>query len=189
MEGPGIKQSKGDLLYSLAAAHGGYFSVREAEQVGILRRDLRYYVQREHITAAFRGVYRFKKFPPGDHEELVVIWLASHREAVFSHETALQLHDLSDVLPDLIHVSLPSTWRRRALPEGVERHYIKEPILQHSWVGDVPVTTPLRTLTDCMEAHVSPELVLQAIKQARARGLISADEVDIRGGKYATKII
>lgn len=189
MSEPRAGRAKRDLLYPLAAAHAGYFSVREAQQVGISTHDLTYYSRRGLITSAFRGVYRLRDFPPGDHEELVVIWLASHQEGVFSRETALQLHNLSDVLPNLIHVSLLPTWRRRLLPEGVERHYIKAPITQHSWVGDVPVTTPLRTLTDCMEAHVSPELVQQAIKQARARGLIGPDELDIRGGKYATHII
>ncbi len=42
-----------------------------------------------------RGVYRLVHFPVGDHEDLTAVWLWSEREGVFSHETALALHDLS----------------------------------------------------------------------------------------------
>ncbi len=182
-------ESKRDLLYTLAATHGGYFSVREAENVGILTRDLTYHRQAGRIATAFRGVYRLTNFPPGEHEDLIVVWLATDQEAVFSHETALALHSLSDALPNRIHVSLPPSWRRRLLPDGVERHYIKAAITQRGWVGHVPVTTPSRTLHDCNAAHVSPELVLQAIKQARSRGLIDVEEANELAKRYGTTIL
>jgi hypothetical protein len=40
----------------------------------------------------------------------------------------------------------------------------------------VPVTTPLRTLRDCIEAGVAPDLVRQAVLQARRRGLVAPRE-------------
>lgn len=172
MPSPRKYKSKKDLLWDLAVAHSGYFSAREAAELGIGTAHLSYYHRRGHIELAFRGVYRLTRFPPGDHEDLTIVWLASDTEAVFSHETALQLHHLSDVLPNRIHVSLPPSWRRRLLPAGVERNYIKAPITERCWVGDVPVTTPARTLADCNAAHVSAELILQALHQARSRGLI-----------------
>lgn len=54
-----------------------------------------------------RGVYRLVHFPAGDHEDLTAVWLWSQHEGVFSHETALALHDLSDVLPSRAHLTLP----------------------------------------------------------------------------------
>lgn len=186
MSDPRKYESKRDLLYALANAHGGYFSVHEAAQVGLSSPYLSHYRQGGDIVPAFRGVYRLANFPPGEHEELTVAWLATDQQAVFSHETALQLHGLSDVLPNRIHVSLSSSWRRRLLPDGVERHYIQTPITERSWVGDVPVTTPSRTLADCSAAHVAPELVVQAIHQARSRGLIDNDEATALGKRYGT---
>jgi predicted transcriptional regulator of viral defense system len=55
----------------------------------------------------------------------VPIWLWSERVGVFSHETALGLHELSDVLPARIHLTLPAKWRRRRLrvPKGVVVHH------------------------------------------------------------------
>jgi hypothetical protein len=35
-------------------------------------------------------------FPAGEHEEPVVVWLWSERQGVFSHQTALGLHGLSE---------------------------------------------------------------------------------------------
>jgi len=72
-----------------------------------------------------RGVYRLVHFPAGDYEDLTTVWLWSEHMGVFSHQTALALHDLSDVLPSQVHLTLPNTWRSRRLrvPEGVVLHY------------------------------------------------------------------
>ena len=51
----------------------------------------------------------------GDHEELVIAWLWSDKQGVFSHQTALALHGLSDALPSKAHILLPATWRARRL--------------------------------------------------------------------------
>lgn len=39
--------------------------------------------------------------------------------------TVLALHDLSDVLPAKVHITLPEAWRKRrhGTPEGVVEHY------------------------------------------------------------------
>jgi hypothetical protein len=45
-----------------------------------------------------------------------------------------------------------------------------------TWMGPTPFTKPLRTLRDCIEKDLSPDLIDQAIEEARARGLISRAE-------------
>ena len=40
----------------------------------------------------------------------------------------------------------------------------------------VPLATPKRTSADCIAVHFAPDLVHQAVVQARRRGLISRDE-------------
>jgi len=125
----------------------------------------------------------------------VVLWLWSEQEGVFSHETALALHDLSDILPSRVHLTLPASWRRRRLrvPRGLVLHFADIGERDRSSFDAVPVTAPRRTLEDCIEAHVEPRLVGQAIPQARRRGLISAtDEARLRdelrgAGKAATR--
>lgn len=167
-----------DHLYEISEPQHGFFTTRQADEVGITTPYLDHYLRAGHIVRVGRGVYRLSRFPSGDQEDLISIWLATAREGVFSHETALALHQLSDILPSRFHLSLPPSWRRRKLPENIERHYTHIPPSDVSWVGAVPVTAPLRTLEDCAAIHVSPEFLQQALQQARARGLISEAEAN-----------
>ncbi|HEY6173061.1 MAG TPA: hypothetical protein VIX73_01410 [Kofleriaceae bacterium] len=112
-------------------------------------------------------------------EGLVAVWLWSRSEGVFSHETALFLHDLSDALPARAHITLPVAWKSRGLqiPDDVAVHYDKVPEPDRAWVGAVPVTSVRRTLADCLQSSVAPELVAQASTQAAERGLITTEEI------------
>lgn len=100
-------------------------------------------------------------------------------EGVFSHETALSLHSLSDVLPARIHLTLPMAWakRRFRVPEGVVLHHADIIARERTWIGSVPATSPRQTLIDVRRAKVSPEIVEQAIRQATTRGLIGKKDV------------
>ena len=125
-----------------------------------------------------RGIYRLVHFPTSEHEDLVIAWLWAEQAGVFSHETALTLYDLSDVLPGKVHMTIPASWRRRRLrvPAGLVLHYADIGDADRTGFSAVPITSPCRTLRDCIEANVSPEIVRQAVLQARRRGLISEKE-------------
>jgi predicted transcriptional regulator of viral defense system len=125
-----------------------------------------------------RGIYRLVHFPASEHEDLVVAWLWAEKAGAFSHETALALHDLSDALPAKIHMTIPASWRRRRLrvPAGLVLHYADLGDSDCTGFSAVPITSVQRTLRDCLEANVSPELVRQAVLQARRRGLISEED-------------
>jgi predicted transcriptional regulator of viral defense system len=99
---------------------------------------------------------------------------------VFSHETALSLHDLSDVLPSTVHITLPASWQKRRfrIPRGVFLHFTDVTKADRAWVGSVPVTSPRRTLYDCVEAHTSPETIEKAVQDAVNRGLVTKSEAD-----------
>ena len=58
-------------------------------------------------------------------EALVPVWLWTTQLGVFSHVTALALHQLSDALPWKHHVTVPLAWRARRprTPSGVVLHY------------------------------------------------------------------
>lgn len=60
-------------------------------------------------------------------------------------------HDLSDVLPAKVHLTLPAAWRsrRQRVTDDVVVHYADVPRGQRRWFGPVPATAPLRTLEDC----------------------------------------
>jgi predicted transcriptional regulator of viral defense system len=59
-----------------------------------------------------RGLYRLSDYPSGEHEEIRAAWLTVGMErAIVSHESALVLHGLSDVLPNTVHLLTPREHR------------------------------------------------------------------------------
>ncbi len=163
-----------DALFEVASGQEGLFTTVQAADAGYSPQLLQKHLHAGRIQRVRRGVYRLVHFPPGDHEDLAAVWLWSDRVGVFSHETALFLHGLSDVLPSRAHLTVPASWRARRLrvPRGVVLHHGDVTKDERAWVGSVPVTTPRRTLADCIAAGVSPDFVQQAIRQAAARGVV-----------------
>ncbi|HZF09713.1 MAG TPA: type IV toxin-antitoxin system AbiEi family antitoxin domain-containing protein [Thermoanaerobaculia bacterium] len=165
-------------LYGVAQAQSGYFTTEQAAAAGYSPQLLAKYLHSGRVVRVRRGVYRLVYFPASEHEDLVVLWLWAEQAGVFSHETALALHDLSDVLPSKVHMTVPASWQRRRLriPTGVILHYAEISNDERTGFYAVAVTTPGRTLRDCIEANVSPKLMRQAVFQARRRGLISEQD-------------
>jgi predicted transcriptional regulator of viral defense system len=166
-------------LYEIAAAQEGHFTTAQAAEAGYYPQLIAKHLANGRMTRVRRGVYRLVHFPAGEQEELVVIWLWSERAAVFSQETALALHGLSDALPARVHVTLPISWARRRLrvPEGVALHYADVETADRAWFGAIPITAVARTLVDCADSRVAPELVRDAFEQAVQRGLIDQSAV------------
>jgi predicted transcriptional regulator of viral defense system len=173
------RNSPWKALFRLAAGQEGLFSARQAENAGCSQQLLAKYLGAGRIERVQRAVYRIVDFPAGEHEGLVAVWLWSRNEGVFSHETALFLHNLSDVLPIRAHMTVPTSWRARVLkiPDGIAVYQADVAGTDCTWVGPLPVTSVRRTLSDCLHASVAPELIAQASVQASERGLISAAEI------------
>src|SRR5437588_5633690 len=163
-----------DRLYETALAQEGHFTTQQAVDGGYSSQLLVKYLASGKFTRVRRSVYRLKHLPPGQQEDLVALWLWSDRAGVFSHETALMLHELSDVLPARAHLTLPAEWRRRRLqvPDGVVLHCAAVSKRDRAWVGAVSVTSPARTLADCSADYVCPESLSSAARQALARVMV-----------------
>lgn len=168
-------------LYETASAQAGYSTLRQAAEAGYSRQLVQHYVREGRLERVGRGLLRLVHFPPAEHEDLVLLWLWSDQKGVFSHETALMLHDLSDALPAKRHITLPSSWRNRRLrpPRGVVMHFADLPKRSIGWLGAVPVTTPIRTIADCAAGAVPGDLVRQAVQQGIRRGVFERAEVQV----------
>lgn len=168
-----------EQLYETASVQEGLFSARQAKAVGYSLPLLAHYLKTGKLSRVDRGIYRLVHFPPGEHEDLVAFWLWSECKGVFSLETALLLQNLSDALPGRVHLTLPLAWQKRRLkvPPLLALHHADVPESERAWVGAVPVTKPARTINDCAEGHVSPELVAQALEQGLSQGLFRRQAV------------
>src|SRR2546428_11076616 len=104
-----------DRLYETALAQEGHFTTQQALDAGYSSQLLVKYLDSGKIIRVRRSVYRLKHFPPGQQEDLVALWLWYVRAGVFSHVTALLLHELFDVLPARAHLTLTAKWRQSRL--------------------------------------------------------------------------
>ena len=95
----------------MAVGQEGHFTTKQAALAGYSPQLLLKYLRNGRITRVRRGVYRMVHFPAGEHEDLATLWLWSEQMGVFSHETALMRHDLSDALPRKVHLTVPATGR------------------------------------------------------------------------------
>jgi predicted transcriptional regulator of viral defense system len=163
-------------LYEVAAAQGGYFTAAQAREAGYAYSQQHYHCTRGNWLRIDRGLFRLRDFPPGEREDLIrwSLWSRDQKgvpQAVVSHDTALTVHDLSDVMPERIHLTVPRGFRKR-VPTGC--------ILHHGSLAEVAietrpgysVTTPLRTLIDVAGSALSQEHLDAAVKEALERGLV-----------------
>ncbi len=168
-----------DRLFETAAGQSGYVTTKQAAEAGYSTHLLRKHILAGRVTRPQRGIYRLVHFPGGEHEELVTAWLWSGQAGVISHQTALSLHGLSDVLPAQIHLTLPAAWRPRRfrVPPDVVLHHADVAPEDRAWFSAVPITNPCRTLNDCARAGLSPELLRHAAQQALRRGLVTTPDL------------
>jgi predicted transcriptional regulator of viral defense system len=168
-----------DALFEAASPQGGYFTLAQARDAGISPQLLQYYLRSTRIERAGRGIFRLHHFPAtSEHEDLVPLWLWSERLGVFSHATALMLHELSDALPAKHHMTLPgaSESRRLRTPAGLVLHFADLRPAERAWMGPVPVTTPLRTIEDATAGALDKAWIEQASREGARRGLFTRRE-------------
>lgn len=179
MVAPESNRPNWDRLFETAAGQSGYVTTKQAAEAGYSTHLLRKHIHAGRVMRPQRGIYRLVHFPAGEHEELVSAWLWSEQAGVISHQTALSLHGLSDVLPAHVHLTFPAAWRKRRfrVPPGVVLHHADIAPEDRAWFSAVPITSPRRTLNDCARAGLSPELLRQAAQQALRRGLVMRAEL------------
>jgi predicted transcriptional regulator of viral defense system len=179
MNSPDPTSPAWQALYDVAASQEGLFTTRQASAAGYSPPLLAHHQNAGRITRIRRGIYRLVHFPPGEHEEFVAAWLWTDTAGVLSHQTALSLHGLSDILPAQIHLTLPQSWghRRFRVPKGIVLHHADVTPEERTWVGPVPMTSVDRTLNDCALAGLPPDLLRQAALQALFRGLVARPEL------------
>ena len=98
---------------------------------------------------------------------------------VFSHATALSIHDLSDYFDNKLHMTVPPKYRRRSLPPY--NLVLHKTILDKNDIqkfGCYSVTTPLKTILDLIESGaIEKRFLIQTLTQAINRGLIAKNDL------------
>lgn len=166
-------------LYGIAEGQQGLFTAKQAKACGYADNTHPYHVRAGHWIREHRGIYRLERFPASDEEQLVLwsLWSANRREVpqgVYSHATALAIHEISDAMPAKLHMTVPPAFRRLGPPPAVlvlHRAELRGPDIEPR--RGYAVTAPMRTLLDMAAEESTPQdLLEQAIRDALKRGLV-----------------
>jgi predicted transcriptional regulator of viral defense system len=178
-------QAASRKLYETAHVQSGFFTARQAREAGYADSVHPYQVRSGHWVREARGVYRLTQFPMPARPDLMVwqLWSRNRQDkpqGVFSHTTALTLHDLSDVMPAKLDMTVPPGFRRMAaIPDVLRLHHARLSDREVQTIDGVRVTTPLRTLIDVIaEDVIGPELQVQAVDQALRRGVVMRRQLE-----------
>lgn len=179
-------------LNRISYGQDGYFTSRQGRECGFSPQLLAHHVRSGRYEHVRRGLYRLRDFPGSSHEEVRAKWLAIGTErAVVSHESALELHGLSDVLPNTVHLLVARDDRGIKPPQGVTLHTTTQDLEPSEVVirEGIRVTAPARSILDAAIAGAAPEQIEMAVRQALDEGLATRrsllTQADRRGGRVA----
>jgi hypothetical protein len=184
--------SKEQKLLQIAESQQGYFTSRQAEGCGFSRTNFHRQVQsgkwgRETPS----GIYRLTDYPSTSRTELALwtLWSADRKgkpQGIWSHETALDIHELSDVSPSKLHMSVPRTFRKGTqIPNHLHLHFVDT--ISESEIETrqgYRVTTPLRTLADVIQEgstqheQIEMAIVDLAVQKSLIKGLATIQEME-----------
>jgi predicted transcriptional regulator of viral defense system len=164
-----------DRLYALAEPQAGFFSAGQALAAGIDRSTLAHHARPAgRYERIRRGLYRLRHFPTGRFDHVYAAWVPLRDTgAVVSHESALDLYELSDLIPALVDITVPRAKRGQRPRPGVRLHTTEHPPRpdEIQWMLGLPVSTPERAIVDAFEAASQPDQLELAVQQALGRAL------------------
>lgn len=171
-------------LFDIADRQQGYFTSKQAQACGIARSHFHRKLQSGEWTKPLRGIYRLSQYPIINRPELVLwsLWSRDkkdHPQGVWSHETALDIHELSDIMPAKMHMTVPPHFRRQIeTPKVLKLHIATLKKTDIETRHGYQVTTPLRTLIDIIaEGSVPQDQIAQAIREGMQKGILTVHEV------------
>ena len=141
-----------------------------------------------------RGIFRLSTQPLPVRPDLILWWLWSRNrqeqpQGIYSHQTALSLHELTDVMPSRLHMTVPKTFRRSAsIPKSIVLHMADLPPSDIEQIDGVPATKALRTLIDVAVSGEVPLPDLQlAFAEAIRSGKITRAEIAVAKAEAAQR--
>ena len=169
-----------NTIAGIAAEKHGYVTQQDARDAGVAATTLARMAQRGTIERASQGVYRVPVIPPGPLDEYMraALWPRGVI-GVISHQSALELHGISDVNPAKIHLCVPRAHRiQRPVPALYVVHredLLPQDVTLHE---DIPVVSASRAVLQCHAAGLGAELLEQAIEDGLREGVLSVSRVE-----------
>lgn len=179
-------------LTHIAERQQGYFTSRQAVQCGYARSNFhRKVALGKWHKESVRGIYRLAHFPVAKRPELVIwtLWSQDKQgrsQGIWSHETALEIHELSDVSASKLHMSVPKNFRKSTeIPKSLVLHFVDAIPESDIEIGQgYRVTNPLRTLKDVIKdgstqiEQIELAILDLAVQKSLIKGLATIREIE-----------
>lgn len=164
--------SSKELILELMKKSNGIIESKEAAELGIDNKLLQRLNQAEKIERVGRGIYIDANYM----EDEYFVTQYRCKKGIYSHETALFLHDLSDRTPFQLMLTIPSGYNTRLLKEKDkykffyiknELHSIGKINLRSPYGNEIFVYNKERTICDCLRRKdkLDTDLVITAVKR------------------------
>ena len=173
-------------LYKIAEDQGGYFSIAQANSIGIRRNQIYRAVNQGTIERVYHGVYRLVLYPANQFEEIYAAVISIGDNAVVGYETAMYVYGLSDIIPANIHLIMPRSSSRRR--KHVKMHTTKLDDEDITLYDGFRITTVARTIVDVFSAHADQDQVHLAITQAISQGMTTPEKLIYQAQKRSKNI-
>jgi predicted transcriptional regulator of viral defense system len=164
-----------DKLKSLLKNNAGILTASEANAIGISNERLRLLVKDDSLERVAHGIYASRDILP----DKMYVFQKQRPKLIYSHETALFLHNLTDRDPINYSVTVPSGYHNKNVrKDGINIFYIKPDFYKKNIVTmetifghKVSVYALERTICDCIRSRNQMDIavVTQALKQYSKR--------------------
>ena len=111
---------------------------KEAEELGYTRHNLSELTKSGQLERLRPGLYQLK----GKVIDDFVLISSNSNRIIFSNQTALYLHDLSDRTPNVFHISVPQGYNASHIKkryEDLQVHYVKKDLYE---LGKTEIKSP-----------------------------------------------
>lgn len=166
-------------LATIAADQQGLVTPVDAREVGIDPHRLVDMERRGAIERVARGLYRFPLLEQNPElGQLAEATLWADRRGTLSHDTALDLHELCNINPAQIHITIPTAYRlQKPVPKLYRIHRGDLEKGERTFYEGIPIVTPYRAIAEGIETGVRVDLLRQAIDTARSRGQVRGQQL------------
>jgi predicted transcriptional regulator of viral defense system len=167
-------------LWDVAVEQHGFVTIPQARELGVSQAAIAMLAKRGRLEKEAHGVYRMPQMPASEYDQfaLAVLWTGVP-EACLSHETALDLYEISNINPHIIHVTVGKDRRiRRRNENGYAVHYENLDPRQIGWWQQIPMVTAATAIAQCIAFGTPIYLLRQAIEKAHVEGRIQTVERD-----------
>ena len=172
-------------LFEIADSQQGFFTAKQAVTSGYSEKNHAFHVHAGNWVRELHGVYRLRSYPQSPESDLVLWSLWSRGkdgipQGIYSHETVLSYHDLSDINPARLHLTVPTRFKRMAkLPEHLVLYKSNIPKGEIRQMRGYQMTAVKRALEDMIQAEAYPkDLIESAITEALKSGHLTASKFE-----------